>query len=136
MTSNVNIKYASYINSAKKDRRFPLEIVPKLSEEGILGCHINGYGSTKTSSAAYNLMMPKLERGDSRLRSFASVQSTLSMATIHKFFSKESVQYSKPIVARQQLIQAKLTLMLNEITKAPLIVWHLAKLKDEEKLTP
>ena len=53
---------------------FPLELAPELGRLGALGCHIQGYGCAGRSPLAYGLIMQELERGDSGLRTFASVQ--------------------------------------------------------------
>lgn len=83
-----------------RDGKFPLGIVPKLADLGVFGCHIDGYGCTKTSSTGYGIMMQELERGDSGLRSFASVQSALSMTAIYRFGSEEQKNYWLPKLAR------------------------------------
>ncbi len=66
---------------------FPLHLVPMLGELGFLGATINGYGCAGMSSVAYGQVMQELERGDSGLRSFVSVQSALVMYPIHTFGS-------------------------------------------------
>lgn len=79
---------------------FPMEIVPKLAELGVFGAHIQGYGCAGLGSAAYGLIMQELERGDSGLRSFASVQSSLCMTAIHRFGSEEQKKTWLPALAR------------------------------------
>jgi glutaryl-CoA dehydrogenase len=66
---------------------FPMEIVPQLGELGIFGATLKGYGCAGLSNVAYGLIMQELERGDSGLRSFASVQSGLVMYPIHRYGS-------------------------------------------------
>lgn len=66
---------------------FPMELVPKLGELGILGPTIEGYGCAGLNSIAYGLICQELERGDSGLRSFASVQSSLVMFPIYAYGS-------------------------------------------------
>lgn len=96
----VDKEWMPRIKECYREGRFPLEIIPKLAELGVFGCHINGYGCTKTSSAGYGIMMQELERGDSGLRSFASVQSALSMTAIHEFGSEEQKNKWLPELAK------------------------------------
>lgn len=69
--------------------RFPVEIVPRLAELGVLGATIEGYGCAGLNDMAYGLICRELERGDSSLRSFVSVQSSLVMGCIQRFGSDE-----------------------------------------------
>lgn len=96
----VNNDFIPEIQKAWREGSFPLKLVPKMAQLGIFGAHIDGYGCTKVSSAGYGLMMQELERGDSGLRSFASVQSSLSMTAIHEFGSQEQKNYWLPKLAR------------------------------------
>ncbi|MBI2467344.1 MAG: acyl-CoA dehydrogenase family protein [Candidatus Rokubacteria bacterium] len=66
---------------------FPMELVAKLGELGVFGATLTGYGCAGLSNVAYGLIMQELERGDSGLRSFASVQSGLVMYPIHRYGS-------------------------------------------------
>ncbi|MCA2961383.1 MAG: acyl-CoA dehydrogenase family protein [Silvanigrellales bacterium] len=66
---------------------FPLELVRRMGDLGLLGSQLEGYGCAGVSSTAYGLIMKELERGDSGLRSFASVQGALVMYPIHSFGS-------------------------------------------------
>jgi glutaryl-CoA dehydrogenase len=66
---------------------FPMEVVPKLGELGVFGATLKGYGCAGLNNVAYGLIMQELERGDSGLRSFASVQSGLVMYPIHRYGS-------------------------------------------------
>ncbi|HEV8309048.1 MAG TPA: acyl-CoA dehydrogenase family protein [Methylomirabilota bacterium] len=67
---------------------FPMELVPKLGELGVFGATLKGYGCAGLNNVAYGLIMQELERGDSGLRSFASVQSGLVMYPIHRYGSE------------------------------------------------
>jgi glutaryl-CoA dehydrogenase len=69
--------------------RFPAELVPRLAELGVLGATIQGYGCAGLNQTAYGLICRELERGDSSLRSFVSVQSSLVMGCIERFGSDE-----------------------------------------------
>ncbi len=66
---------------------FPGELVPQMGELGFLGANLEGYGCAGLNNVAYGLIMQELERGDSGLRSFVSVQGALVMYPIHAFGS-------------------------------------------------
>jgi glutaryl-CoA dehydrogenase len=68
---------------------FPLEIVPRMAELGLLGMHIKGYGCPGRTSVEYGLAALELEAGDSGLRTFVSVQGSLAMSAIAKHGSEE-----------------------------------------------
>jgi glutaryl-CoA dehydrogenase len=84
--------------------RFPRELVPKLAELGVFGPTIEGYGCAGLNSTSYGLIMQELERGDSGLRSFVSVQSSLCMHPISKFGTDEHKKKYLPKMARGELI--------------------------------
>lgn len=71
------------------EEKFPEQLIPKLGELGLLGSNLSGYGLPGMDSVAYGLIMKELERCDSGLRSFASVQGALVMYPIHQFGSEE-----------------------------------------------
>lgn len=77
------------IEEANREGRFPRELLPGLAELGLLGANLTGYGLPGLGAVAYGLVMQELERGDSALRSFVSVQGALSMYAIHRFGSDE-----------------------------------------------
>ncbi|MGH9805227.1 MAG: acyl-CoA dehydrogenase family protein [Candidatus Acidiferrales bacterium] len=68
---------------------FPKEIIPEIGKLGYLGANLTGYGCAELSNVEYGLIMQELERGDSGLRSFVSVQGALVMYPIHAFGSDE-----------------------------------------------
>jgi glutaryl-CoA dehydrogenase len=70
------------------EHRFPAELVPKMAELGLLGATLHGHGCARVNSIAYGLICEELERGDSSLRSFMSVQTSLVMACIDSFGSE------------------------------------------------
>ena len=72
--------------------RFPLELIPEMAELGLLGSSLEGYGCAGLNGVSYGLICQELERGDSGLRSFASVQSSLCMYPIHTYGSEEQKQ--------------------------------------------
>ncbi|MGZ9135810.1 MAG: acyl-CoA dehydrogenase family protein, partial [Candidatus Deferrimicrobiaceae bacterium] len=67
---------------------FPMRIIPMLGEMGLLGSNLKGFGLPGIDQVSYGLVMQELERGDSGLRSFASVQGALVMYPIHTFGSE------------------------------------------------
>ena len=77
------------IEECHRDSRTPLELVPKIAELGLFGATIDEYDLPGLGNVAYGLVMQELERGDSGLRSFVSVQSSLVMYPIYAFGSKE-----------------------------------------------
>lgn len=77
------------IVAAYRSENFPNEIIPRLGELGLLGSNLTGYGLPGMDNTAYGLIMRELERCDSGLRSFASVQGALVMYPIHAFGSEE-----------------------------------------------
>jgi glutaryl-CoA dehydrogenase len=83
---------------------FPLELIPKIAELGIFGANLHGYGCAGMSNVAYGLIMQELEAADSGLRSFASVQSALSMYAIYAWGSEEQKQRYLPGMAQGRLI--------------------------------
>jgi glutaryl-CoA dehydrogenase len=83
---------------------FPMEIVPELARLGVFGMHLQGYGAAGLSSVMYGLACQELERGDSGLRSFVSVQGSLCMFPIHRYGSEEQKQRWLPFMARGEVI--------------------------------
>jgi glutaryl-CoA dehydrogenase len=71
----------------RRDGSFPMELVPQIAELGLFGANLSGYGCAGMNNVAYGLVMQELERGDSGLRSFASVQGSLCMYPIHAYGS-------------------------------------------------
>jgi glutaryl-CoA dehydrogenase len=71
------------------DARWPLELVPKLGQLGVLGMHLDGYGCAGASAVQYGLACMELEACDSGLRTFVSVQGSLAMTAIHRWGSEE-----------------------------------------------
>ena len=88
------------IGDAYVDRRFPTELIPELGELGVLGANLpEEYGCAGLNNVAYGLIMQELERGDSGVRSFASVQGALVMYPIHAFGSEEHRRTWLPALA-------------------------------------
>ena len=84
--------------------RFPAELVPELARMGLLGCNLEGYDCAGLSNVAYGLVCQELERGDSGLRSFVSVQGSLCMWPIHAYGSEEQKRKWLPRMARGEVI--------------------------------
>ncbi len=87
------------IEECFREGRFPRELVPALGELGFYGATIDGYGCAGMSNVEYGLVMQELERGDSGLRSFVSVQSALVMYPILTFGSDEQKDSWLPALA-------------------------------------
>jgi glutaryl-CoA dehydrogenase len=83
---------------------FPVELIPEIAELGLLGCNLQGYGCAGLSDTGYGVAMAELERGDSGIRSFASVQGSLAMYPIHTWGSEEQKQKYLPEMAKGKII--------------------------------
>ena len=83
---------------------FPMEMVPELARLGVFGMHLHGYGAAGMSNVMYGLACQELERGDSGLRSFVSVQGSLCMFPIYRYGSEEQKQRWLPFMARGEVI--------------------------------
>ena len=83
---------------------FPMEIVPELAKLGVFGMHQHGYGAAGMSNVMYGLACQELERGDSGLRSFVSVQGSLCMFPIHRYGSEDQKQRWLPRMAAGEVI--------------------------------
>jgi glutaryl-CoA dehydrogenase len=83
---------------------FPSELIPEIASLGLLGCNLHGYGCAGLSDVGYGLAMQELERGDSGVRSFASVQGSLVMYPIHAFGSEEQKSKLLPEMAKGKII--------------------------------
>jgi glutaryl-CoA dehydrogenase len=87
-----------------REGKFPLHLVATLGEMGFLGSNLGGYGCAEMSNVQYGLVMQELERADSGLRSFVSVQSALVMHPIHAFGSDEQKQRWLPALQQGKAI--------------------------------
>jgi glutaryl-CoA dehydrogenase len=86
--SFVSDKIIPIIEKHNREATFPIHLVPQLAELGVLGANIQGYGCAGLNNVAYGLIMQELERGDSGIRSFASVQGSLVMYPIYRYGSE------------------------------------------------
>jgi glutaryl-CoA dehydrogenase len=80
------------IRDCYRESRFPMELVPEMGRLGFFGANLEGYGCAGMSNVEYGLIMQELERGDSGLRSFVSVQGALVMYPILSYGSEEQKQ--------------------------------------------
>ncbi|MGH7503647.1 MAG: acyl-CoA dehydrogenase family protein [Longimicrobiales bacterium] len=93
------------IQDAYIERRFPKALIPQMAELGMLGANLpEEYGCAGLNNVAYGLIMQELERGDSGIRSFASVQGALCMYPIFAFGSDEQKQKYLPHMAKGEII--------------------------------
>jgi glutaryl-CoA dehydrogenase len=83
---------------------FPIEWAREIGALGVLGCNLVGYGCSGWSEIAYGVAMEELERGDSGVRSFASVQGSLVMGAIHAFGSEEQKLRYLPVLAAGTMV--------------------------------
>jgi glutaryl-CoA dehydrogenase len=97
-------KVLPIIGEAFEHHRFPAELVRELAELGVLGSSIEGYDCAGLNAVCYGLICQELERGDSGIRSFVSVQSSLCMYPIHAFGSEEQKARWLPAMARGEKI--------------------------------
>jgi glutaryl-CoA dehydrogenase len=100
----VDGKVLPIIQRCFEDHRFPKELIPELAALGLLGSSIQGYECAGLNGISYGLICQQLERGDSGIRSFVSVQSSLCMYPIYAFGSEEQKQRYLPRMARGELI--------------------------------
>ena len=80
------------IRDCFREARFPRELIPEMGRLGFFGANLEGYGCAGMSNVEYGLLMQELERGDSGIRSFASVQGALVMYPIYTYGSEEQKQ--------------------------------------------
>ena len=83
---------------------FPMQLVPQMGELGFFGANLKGYGCAEMSNVEYGLVTQELERGDSGLRSFVSVQSALVMYPIHAFGSDAQKEKWLPLLQQGKAI--------------------------------
>jgi glutaryl-CoA dehydrogenase len=100
----VDTQVLPIIQDCFEHHRFPRELVPELAALGLLGANLEGYGCAGLNSIASGLICQELERGDSALRSFVSVQSSLAMYPIRTYGSVAQMQEYLPRMASGELI--------------------------------
>ncbi|MFB3917069.1 MAG: acyl-CoA dehydrogenase family protein [Terriglobales bacterium] len=92
------------IEECNREGRFPRELIQPMGELGFYGANLRGYGCAEMSNVEYGLVMQELERGDSGIRSFVSVQSALVMYPISTFGSEEQKQTWLPALQKGEKI--------------------------------
>lgn len=102
----VNDRVLPIIDDAFKRDVFPRELVPTMAEMGLLGSNLQGYGCAGVNNVCYGLICQELERGDSGVRSFVSVQTSLVMFPIHSFGTEEQKSKWLPRLAAGEAIGA------------------------------
>ncbi len=101
----VEERYLPLIEDAYEKAYFPKEVIPEVAGMGLLGASLpEKYGCAGVSATAYGLAMQELERGDSGLRSFASVQGSLVMYPIYAYGSEEQRTKWLPRMAKGEVI--------------------------------
>ena len=92
------------LQEANRQEKFPMELVPRFGELGLLGSTIKGYHCPGLGDVAYGLLMQELERADSGIRSFCSVQGALVMYPIDTYGTEAQKQKYLPPMAKGELI--------------------------------
>jgi glutaryl-CoA dehydrogenase len=92
------------LQEANREEKFPMHLIPRFAEMGLLGSTIQGYGAAGLGHVAYGLVMAELERGDSGIRSFCSVQGALVMYPIFAYGSEEQKNKYLPKLAAGEMI--------------------------------
>jgi len=100
----VDDKVIPLMREAFEQHAFPRHLITEVAELGLLGSSIDGYDCAGLNGVSYGLICQELERGDSGLRSFVSVQSSLVMFPIHAYGSEEQKQRWLPAMARGEAI--------------------------------
>src|SRR5213595_2895493 len=100
----VETEFLPVVTEHHRAGTFPVELIPKLGELGVFGATLKGYGCAGLNHVAYGLIMQELERGDSGLRSAASVQSGLVMYPIYAYGSEAQKEAWLPAMARGEKI--------------------------------
>ena len=99
-------RIAPVIEKHYENATFPRELIAEFAEMGFLGAPLHGYGCAGMNPVAYGLTMIELERQDSGIRSFCSVQSALAMYPIHAFGTEAQRERFLPGMARGEIIGA------------------------------
>jgi len=100
----VDEKVLPIIQKCFEEHHFPKELIPELAALGLLGSSLEGYDCAGLNGISYGLICQELERGDSGIRSFVSVQSSLCMYPIYAFGSEAQKQKYLPRMARGEVI--------------------------------
>src|SRR2546428_47190 len=100
----VEAEFLPVVTEHHRAGTFPVSLIPRLGELGVFGATLKGYGCAGLNNVAYGLIMQELERGDSGLRSAASVQSGLVMYPIYTYGSEAQKDTWLPAMARGEKV--------------------------------
>lgn len=100
----VDAEVIPVLQDCNRHEKFPMQLIPKFADMGLLGSTIQGYGCAGLGHVAYGLTMMELERGDSGIRSFCSVQGALVMYPIYTYGSEEQKNKYLPQLAQGKMI--------------------------------
>jgi glutaryl-CoA dehydrogenase len=100
----VDARVLPVIRDCFEQHRFPRDLIPELAALGLFGASLEGYECAGLGPVAYGLISQELERGDSAIRSFSSVQTSLCMFPVHRFGSEAQKQRWLPRMARGEVI--------------------------------
>ena len=100
----VEAEFLPVVTEHHRAGTFPVSLIPRLGELGVFGATLKGYGCAGLNNVAYGLIMQELERGDSGLRSAASVQSGLVMHPIYTYGSEAQKEQWLPALARGEKV--------------------------------
>ena len=100
----VDLEVQPILAEAFDKGEFPRDLIPKIGALGVLGANLTGYGCAGVDAMTYGLIMAELERGDSGVRSFASVQGSLAMFAIWRWGSEAQKEQWLPTMATGEAI--------------------------------
>jgi len=100
----VSKEYLPLIREATEKGQFPMNTIPRIAQLGLLGANLSGYGLPEMDNISYGLVMKELERGDSGLRSFVSVQGSLVMYPIYKYGDEEQKKQWLPVLGSAEAV--------------------------------
>ncbi len=100
----VNKEVNPVLQESNRTETFPKHLIPRFADIGLLGSNLQGYGCLGLGQVAYGLMTQELERGDSGIRSFCSVQGALVMYPIHTYGSEAQKEKYLPKLAKAELV--------------------------------
>ncbi|MCY4512110.1 MAG: acyl-CoA dehydrogenase family protein, partial [Bdellovibrionales bacterium] len=92
------------LQKAHREEQFPLKLIPQMAERNLFGSNLKGYGCPGLNEVSYGLIMQELERADSGIRSFCSVQGALVMWPLYHYGSEEQKKKFLPELAKGKLI--------------------------------
>jgi len=100
----IDKEFAPILQQSYRNGEFPKHLIPLMGKLGFLGSNLTGYGCLGLGAVAYGLICQELERGDSGLRSFASVQGSLVMFPIHSFGAEKQKEKWLPLLAKGEAV--------------------------------